>query len=58
MTHGERRGGEREPLSNDQGDANHPAPRKNDEVPGNRQDADVSRSDDDDERPHGDRRGS
>jgi hypothetical protein len=58
MTHGERRGGEREPPPDDEGDADHPAPRKNDEVPENRQDADVSRSDDDDERPRGDRRGS
>jgi len=58
MTDGERRRGEGEPPADDQGDADHPAPRKNDEVPENRQDADVSRSDADDERPHGDRRGS
>ena len=58
MMQGERRRGEHEPPADDQRDADHPAARKNDEVPGNRQDADVSRSDDDDERPHGDRRGS
>ena len=57
MMHGERRRDEREPAADDQ-DADHPAPRKNDEVPENRQAADVSRSDADDERPHGDRRGS
>ena len=58
MIHSERRRGEREPPADDQRDADHHVPRKNDEVPENRQQADVSRSDDDDERPHGDRRGS
>ena len=53
----ETRRGECEPPSDDQRDGDHPAPRKNDEVPGNRQDADVSRADDD-QTPHGDRRGS
>ena len=41
-----------------QWDADHPLPRKNDEVPENRQAPDTSHSEDDDERPHGDRRGS
>ena len=58
MMHGERRRDEREPSSDNQADADHPAPRKNDEVPETRQAPDASHSDDDDERPHGDRRGS
>ena len=58
MSQSERRRGERERPSDGQSDPDHPAPRKNDEVPENRQDPDVSRSDADDERPHGDRRGS
>ena len=58
MISSERRRGDGQSPAEAERDGDHPVPRKNDEVPDNRQPPDASHSDDDDERPHGDRRGS